>query len=201
MRGKKQMPIKGLEKRGGVWGGEKGGCCKTWKLCNRLFLSFSAQCYKNHKEKSNICFEYWLFFKLNVWEIAPAILFLCLLSYNFIQHNIPCTSQRGIAFPLWKPLLLKQQYPVRVTWRFLSKSGGCRPLTRFYGNRKIVLKRRMASLNSVRPRCLQPRVCRNSSGKLLSHPFAGLTALRGVPPRELPAGCIKEFCNSRLVPP
>ena len=125
-------------------------------------------------------------------------MFLCLLSYNFIQHNIPCTSQRGIAFPLWKPLLLKQQYPVRVTWRFLSKSGGCRPLTRFYGNRKIVLKRRMASLNSVRPRCLQPRVCRNSSGKLLSHPFAGLTALRGVPPRELPAGCIKEFCNSPL---
>ena len=118
---------------GTSWYRGKGGCCKTWKLCNRLFLSFPAQCYKNYKEKSNICFEYWLFLKRNVWEIAPAILFLCLLSYNFIQHNIPCTSQRGIAFPLWKPLLLKQQYPVRVTWRFLSKSGRIRALTRFYG--------------------------------------------------------------------
>ena len=126
------------------------------------------------------------------------MLFLCGLTCRIVLYNRPCTSQRGIALPLWKPLLNQQQYPARITWRFLIRAGAAAPLSDFTASRKIVLKRRKASLNSVRPRCLQPRVCRNSSGKLLSHPFAGLTALRGVPPRELPAGCIKEFCNSPI---
>ena len=126
------------------------------------------------------------------------MLFLCGLTCRIILYNRPCTSQRGIALPLWKPLLNQQQYPARITWRFLIRAGAAAPLSNFALTRKVVLKRRMASLNSVRPRCLQPRVCRNSSGKLLSHPFAGLTALRGVPPRELPAGCIKELCTAPI---
>ena len=102
------------------------------------------------------------------------MLFLCGLTCRIILYNRPCTSQRGIALPLWKPLLNQQQYPARITWRFLIRAGAAAPLSDFTASRKIVLKRRMASLISVRPRSLLPRVCRNTSGKLLSHPLRGL---------------------------
>ena len=101
------------------------------------------------------------------------MLFLCGLTCRIILYNRPCTSQRGIALPLWKPLLNQQQYPARITWRFLIRAGAAAPLSDFTASRKIVLKRRMASLHSVRPRSLLPRVCRNASGKLLSHPLRG----------------------------
>ena len=116
------------------------------------------------------------------------MLFLCGLTCRIILYNRPCTSQRGIALPLWKPLLNQQQYPARITWRFLIRAGAAAPLSNFALTRKVVLKRRMASLHSVRPRSLLPRVCRNASGKLLSHPFAALTALVAVGYRQ--------FCNS-----
>ena len=116
------------------------------------------------------------------------MLFLCGLTCRIILYNRPCTSQRGIALPLWKPLLNQQQYPARITWRFLIRAGAAAPLSNFALTRKVVLKRRMASLISVRPRSLLPRVCRNASGKLLSHPFAALTALVAVGYRH--------FCNS-----
>ena len=116
------------------------------------------------------------------------MLFLCGLTCRIILYNRPCTSQRGIALPLWKPLLNQQQYPARITWRFLIRAGAAAPLSNFALTRKVVLKRRMASLHSVRPRSLLPRVCRNASGKLLSHPFAALTALVAVGYRH--------FCNS-----
>ena len=118
------------------------------------------------------------------------MLFLCGLTCRIILYNRPCTSQRGIALPLWKPLLNQQQYPARITWRFLIRAGAAAPLSDFTASRKIVLKRRMASLISVRPRSLLPRVCRNASGKLLSHPFAALTALVAVGYRH--------FCNSPI---
>ena len=108
------------------------------------------------------------------------MLFLCGLTCRIILYNRPCTSQRGIALPLWKPLLNQQQYPAQITWRFLIRAGAAAPLSNFALTRKVVLKRRMASLISVRPRSLLPRVCRNASGKLLSHPFAALTALVAV---------------------
>ena len=101
------------------------------------------------------------------------MLFLCSLTCRIILYNRPCTSQRGIALPLWKPLLNQQQYPARITWRFLIRAGAAAPLSDFTASRKIVLKRRMATLHSVRPRSLLPRVCRNASGKLLSHPLRG----------------------------
>ena len=118
------------------------------------------------------------------------MLFLCGLTCRIILYNRPCTSQRGIALPLWKPLLNQQQYPARITWRFLIRAGAAAPLSDFTESRKIVLKRRMASLISVRPRSLLPRVCRNVSGKLLSHPFAALTALVAVG--------YQHFCDSPL---
>jgi len=118
------------------------------------------------------------------------MLFLCCLTCRIILYNRPCTSQRGIALPLWKPLLNQLQYPVRITWRFLIRAGAAAPLSNFALTRKVVLKRRMASLISVRPRSLLPRVCRNASGKLLSHPFAALTALVAVGYRH--------FCNSPI---
>ena len=117
------------------------------------------------------------------------MLFLCGLTCRIILYNRPCTSQRGIALPLWKPLLNQQQYPARITWRFLIRAGAAAPLSNFALTRKVVLKRRMASLISVRPRSLLPRVCRNASGKLLSHPFAALTALVAVGYRH--------FCNKQ----
>ena len=101
------------------------------------------------------------------------MLFLCGLTCRIILYNRPCTSQRGIALPLWKPLLNQQHYPARITWRFLIRAGAAAPLSNFALTRKVVLKRRMASLISVRPRSLLPRVCRNASGKLLSHPLRG----------------------------
>ena len=101
------------------------------------------------------------------------MLFLCGLTCRIILYNRPCTSQRGIALPLWKPLLNQQQYPARITWRFLIRAGAAAPLSNFALTRTVGLKRRKASLHSVRPRSLLPRVCRNTSGKLLSHPLRG----------------------------
>ena len=71
------------------------------------------------------------------------MLFLCGLTCRIILYNRPCTSQRGIALPLWKPLLNQQQYQVRITWRFLIRAGAAAPLSDFTASRKIVLKRRI----------------------------------------------------------
>ena len=77
--------------------------------------------------------------------------------------------------------------------------------------RKSSLKRRELRSSPFRLHCITARqvnfaelfrsVCRNVSGKLLSHAFAALTALCGVPPHDLLAGCIvlqnsHEFCNT-----
>ncbi len=86
---------------------------------------------------------------------------------------------KGDCFPPWNPLLIWLRHPARVTHNFKLTAGAAAPLSDFTACRKIVLKRRKASLDSVRPRSMLPRVCRNSSCKLLSHALAALTALRG----------------------
>ena len=73
------------------------------------------------------------------------MLFLCCLTCRIILYNRPCTSQRGIALPLWKPLLNQLQYPARITWRFLIRAGAAAPLSNFALTRKVVLKRRIPS--------------------------------------------------------
>ena len=93
-----------------------------------------------------------LFLKRFVWAITYAMLCLCGLTCRIILYNRPCTSQRGIALPLWKPLLNQQQYPVRITWRFLIRAGAAAPLSDFTASRKIALRRRVASLISGRLR-------------------------------------------------
>ena len=99
------------------------------------------------------------------------MLFLCGLTCRIILYNRPCTSQRGIA--PWETLAQTAAIS-SANWRFLIRAGAAAPLSNFALTHKVVLKRRMASLHSVRPPSLLPRVCRNASGKLLSHPLRGL---------------------------
>jgi hypothetical protein len=56
--------------------------------------------------------------------------------------------------------------------------------------RKSSLKRRELRSSPFNFAELFRSVCRNVSGKLLSHAFAALTALCGVPPHDLLAGFI-----------
>ena len=106
------------------------------------------------------------------------MLFLCGLTCRIILYNRPCTSQRGIALPLWKPLLNQQQYPARITWRFLIRAGAAAPLSDFTASRKIVLKRRIPSAHlrstsqlaaSGLPECIRQ---------------TALTSVRGLPRRN-----------------
>ena len=116
------------------------------------------------------------------------MLFLCGLTCRIILYNRPCTSPRGIALPLGKPLLNQQQYPARITWRFLIRAGAAAPLSNFVLTRKVVLKRRMASLTpfDLAACCLgfagmHPANCSHIR-------YAALTALVAVGYRH--------FCNS-----
>ena len=106
------------------------------------------------------------------------MLFLCCLTCRIILYNRPCTSQRGIALPLWKPLLNQQQYPARITWRFLIRAGAAAPLSNFALTRKVVLKRRIPSAHlrstsqlaaSGLPECIRQ---------------TALTSVRGLPRRN-----------------
>ena len=119
------------------------------------------------------------------------MLFLCGLTCRIILYNRPCTSQRGIALPLWKPLLNQQQYPARITWRFLIRAGAAAPLSNFALTRKVVLKRRIPSAHL------------RSTSLLAASNFAGIhpancshirsrrtPALCGVPPHDLCANYI-----------
>ena len=76
--------------------------------------------------------------------------------------------------PLGSPLLIWQQYPVRVTWRFLIRAAAYAALTTANAvpsNAGSFAQHRRCFAEHFRS------VCRNVSGKLPSHAFAGLTAL------------------------
>ena len=121
------------------------------------------------------------------------MLFLCGLTYQLIRYNRPCTSQGGIALSPWNPLPGRQQYPVRVTWRFLIRAAAYAALTT-----ADAVPSNAGSFAQHRRCFAEPfrSVCRNLSGKLPSHAFAALTGLRGVPPRELLANSINSFATA-----
>ena len=110
------------------------------------------------------------------------MLFLCGLTYQIVRYDRACTSQGGIALSPWNPLLGRQQYPVRVTWRFLIRAAAYAALTTadaVPSNAGSFAQHRRCFAEHFRS------VCRNVSGKLLSHAFAALAALCGVPPHDL----------------
>ena len=112
---------------------------------NIFFLLFPLNLINKHCLFTNIQTINCLFLKRFVWAITYAMLILCGLTCRIILYNRPCTSQRGIALPLWKPLLKQQQYPARITRRFLIRAGAAAPLSNFALTRKVVLKRRIPS--------------------------------------------------------
>jgi len=121
------------------------------------------------------------------------MLFLCGLTHQLIRYNRACTSQGGIALSPWNPLLGRQQYPVRVTWRFLIRAAAYAALTTadaVPSNAGSFAQHRRCFAEHFRS------VCRNLSGKLPSHAFAGLTALS-----RRAAACAagkqhQKFCNT-----
>ena len=101
-------------------------------------------------------------------------------------------SQGEISILPLDPLCSCGCYIQRISSRLSVRAGAAAPLSDFATCCKIVLKRRMASLDSVRPRSMLPRVCRNLSCKLLSHPPAALTGLVAVGEQ------CQQFCNTRI---
>ena len=126
------------------------------------------------------------------------MLFLCGLTYQLIRYNRACTSQGGIALSPWNPLPGRQQYPVRVTWRFLIRAAAYAALSDFEQSSKSSSNAGWLRSTPVSFAEHFRSVCRNVSGKLPSHAFAGLTALRGVPPRELLANNINSFATAPI---
>jgi hypothetical protein len=60
-------------------------------------------------------------------------LFPILVDMHYLSYAAGAATAEEIAFPSATSLLIWLQHPARVTWRLLSKGGGCRPLKRFYG--------------------------------------------------------------------
>ena len=87
--------------------------------------------------------------------------------------------------PLETPCSLGSYIQRELLGDFKFRAGTAVPLPTFAENPQKFPQTPGASLDSVRPRSLLLRVCRNLSCKLLSHPLAALTGLCGVPPHEL----------------
>jgi len=123
------------------------------------------------------------------------MLFLCGLTYQIVRYDRACTSQGGIALSPWNPLLGRQQYPVRVTWRFLIRAAAYAALSDLEQSSKSSSNAGWLRSAPVSFAEHFRSVCRNVSGKLPSHAFAGLTALS-----RRAAACAagkqhQQFCN------
>ena len=120
------------------------------------------------------------------------MLFLCGLTYQLIRYYRACTSQGGIALSPWNPLLGRQQYPVRVTWRFLIRAAAYAALTTadaVPSNAGSFAQLRSASRNiSARFAGMYPANCLPMRSRLAT-PYCNegepRPPYRGVPPREL----------------
>ena len=110
--------------------------------------------------------------------------------------------KRALALPSWTSLArLAAISSARLLGDFTIERSLPLPYQLLRLHRKSSLKRRELRSSPFNFAELFRSVCRNVSGKLLSHAFAALTGLCGVPPHELLADFIvlqnsHEFCNT-----